>query len=252
MAYGGGVAGTDQSTFAPTAFDSGCGSWSWNGDLDELAGLHAYSAAYAFSGFPASLQLSTGAVTDWVAPPPPVDPNVYAAAPPSTKTTIHAEFNPISGDRWYLSSDNQPMGVADRPGVVDGPHYSKRLTYLVFGATPGNPDLHVFLFKSLHGVPDLVTVGGDGYAGLPSGSRFLNSAKLPVSDFHVDGNIRISDDAKTAAFVTSDNAGAHVLWTVGGNGGTPKKLANLGDMYTGADLAHAAFGVARVGLLVVP
>ena len=95
-------------------------------------------------------------------------------------------------------------------------------------------------------------IGGYGYAGLPSGSRFLNPAKLPTSDLHVEGLIRISDDAKTAAFVTSDNTGAYVLWTVVSNGGTPKKLANLGDMYTGADLANAGFGVARVGLLVVP
>jgi hypothetical protein len=146
------------------------------------------------------------------------------------------------------------MGVADRPGVLDGPHYSKRLTYLVFGATPGNSDRNVFLFKSLHGVPTLFTmeIGGYGYARLPSGSRFLNPAKLPASDLHVEGLIRISDDAKTAAFVTWDNNGGYVLWAVGGNGGTPKKLANLGDMYTGDDLAHAEFGVARVGLLVVP
>lgn len=248
------VAGTDQGTFAPTAFSDGCGAWSWNGDLDELAGIHAYGADHMNDNVPASLLLSTGAVTDWVAPEPPRDPNAFAATPPNTKTTIHAEFNPISGDRWYLSSDNQPMGVADRPGIVDGPHYSKRLTHLVFGATPGNPDQNVFLFKSLHGVPTLFTmdIGGYGYAGLPSGSRFLNPAKLPTSDLHVEGLIRISDDAKTAAFVTSDNTGAHVLWTVGSNGGTPKKLANLGDMYTGADLANAGFGVARVGLLVVP
>jgi hypothetical protein len=260
---------TDQAIFTPTNFGTptnsgrGCGGWSWNGDLDEIAGIDVHTHNGTTSGgsvVPASVQLSTGVITDWVAPRP-VDSSAFADTS-SKKDTIYVEFNPISGDRWYVGHDDQGKGV------IQGPHYSRSLKDPIFQVLPGDPQPYQFLFNSSHGTPTLFidqSGGSPSLVGefllpdgnvkvnkeLTSGTKFLSSAKLPTSQYALI-DIRISDDARTAAFVTPDGNDDYTLWTVNGKGGTPNRLVNLGALNTGADLAHATFGVARVGLLVIP